>query len=1358
MADSDLLKLSPEAIGRQAVRSIGGYIYQLYQSVLAWLNLGDSDILLLEVAEDHAVLRESLVSQTQIKDDKASGSMTLRSDSAISLINSHWDLQKTNPDKTVHSALLTTAEFGKEQHLPFPNKMCGLDYWRVAARDDSDLKPLRDALLAINIKDEIKTFISSASDDDLRNRIIRPISWIAQSSDLAIVKQSVRDALVRLGEKHNVPARDAENAEFQLLGAVIEAILFRPERQVNRVDLLRAFGEATSMSMPMQAVQNMAMAGTLFGASSALLPGTSTIASVDRVNLPPRIADRKTLVSDLSAAAAHTGLLWLHGSNGLGKTTLALQIAKNKNRPEEWLLVDLRDCKPEDVRVRLFFAARQLSEGKVRGVILDDFPSEQSANTIFNLAQFVFESRLNNSTVVITSYYEPSPELIAQFGSSNIDVQSVPYLNEEDVADLVTAQGGDPEMWARVIHVFCGMGHPQLVNACILGLRSRNWPQSEMFTEVIVPGGGAETRKQRDATLRRLITELPDHIRALLYRLSLVMSGFDRKLAMSIANAQPTVQHPRDAFNYLLGPWIENRGEDRFAISPLVSNAAQENLSPDEQSAVRKSVIYDLIQRRPFPAEHLSQLLLNAYIDQDPLGLTFFSQLMIANATDRATFSMLATEVSSFPSFITKDTDLLFPKDKSISAMLRIAQCLVAVSISSENLPNIFTRMLAECRQLDQPELGPILTFTGITMTLMYRETKLSPHLWMDALKGFDKLLEQLLERGIDPNSLFQTEDMKLDQLLFGIQATSTRTVDELHQLFEILDGMTDDLRNSFLKGVDHLDGTRLMIDNAWLNESKTSTLDGKQAATLYANMVALASKWQQLEIAIFCLCAQVVMLDEYADDSDQAAVLLEGALQVYPGNYHLLRRLQTLLYRKADYAQCLTIYERIKSGTAFGDEVDELYSTLDAARSAVELKDLQKARSLFYDGSLAAQKAGGSYIPFAATLLADCAVSEFLEGNIKTALAYLVQALKQSDSVKSEAGLQAKYCLSIIPHVIAWMRQELSVSPKTNFEMKPGLCSNPNPDEYFNERPIPPSHVVWYQLAELESEAGVEAGIAAELRSRLNGVEYTFLEGTLSRAVIGAASASHDVDALIKELPRFLHLTSILNRQPREESLEVILNAKAPVEPVAPNQWDSAEFFDGFRFVTTAFSICAYCDDREDAMIEFLEKLRQQVPSDSKSRAFIDLLLDETTTIDNGDDLFFQVASSIAVCRTCGGNLAPDTAALVTVYVALWLNQSGFEDFISQPVVQFICNLWTAIVKDKRALLNTPNFSVPAIEAVCNEPSLLPATLAELSLAIDRVTSFYLPMEIRTKLEAFIQRDRKDSAVAVPAESSSVE
>lgn len=1354
MTDSELLKLSSEAVGRQAVRSIGGYVYQFYQSLLAWLNLGENDVLLLEVAEDHAIVRETLVSQTQVKDDKASGNITLRSESVISLINSHWDLQKSNPDKTVHSALLTTAAFGAEQQLTFPNKMCGLDYWRVAARDDSDLQPFRDALLAININDEIKAFIRSANDEDLRNRFIRPISWVAQSSDLTIVKQSVKDALVRLGEKLGIAAQDAEKAELWLLGRIIEAILLKPNRQVTRVDLLRAFGEATSLSMPMQAVQNMAMAGALLGTSSALLPGTSTIASVDHVTLPPRIAERKTLVSELSSAAAQTGLLWLHGSSGLGKTTLALQIA-NKNCPEEWLLVDLRDCKPEDVRIRLFFAARQLSERAVRGVILDDFPSEQSSSTIFKLAQFVFESRLNNSTVIVTSSYEPSPELIAQFDSSKIDVQPVPYLNEEDVAGLVSAQGGSPETWAKVIHIFCGMGHPQLVNACILSLSSRGWTESQMLTEVVVPGGGTATRKQQDATLRRLITELPDYMRTLLYRLSLVMSGFDRKLAMSIANAQPSVQHPRDSFNYLLGPWVENRGEDRFAVSPLVSNSAQENLSASEQSAVRKSVIYDLIQRQPFPAEHLSQLLLNAYIDQDVTGLSFFYQLMISNATDRPTFAMLASEVSSFPSFITKGTDLLFPKEKSVSAMLRIVQCLVAVSIASENLPNIFERMLAECRQLDDAELAPVLTFMGITMTLMYRETKLNPHLWMDALKGFDKLLDLLLQRGLDANKLFQMEGLKLDQLLFGIQATSIRTVEELHQLFEILDGMTDDLRNPLLKGVDHLDGTRLMVDNAWLNESKSSSLQGEAAAKFYADMVVLAAKWQRTDIAVFCLCAQVVMLDEYAGDSEQAKILLEAALKQYPSNYHLLRRLQTLLYRKGDFAGCLSVYRQIQSDTKAGDEVDRLYSILDAARSAVELNDLQQAGSLFYEGSVVAAKSGDPYLPFAASLLADCAVSEFLAGNMKSALEHLVQALKQSDSVSPDAGLQSKYCLSMIPHTITWIRQQISASPRTKFEMKPGLCSNPSPDEYFNERPIPPKHVVWYQLAELERESGLESGIAAELRSRLNGTEYTYPEGALSRAVIGAACAAHNVDAAIKELSRFLHLTSILNKQPREESLEIILNTKAPVIPVAPNQWDAPEYFDGFRFVTLAFSVCAYCDNREDVMIDFLENLRQQAPPDSKSLAFINLLLDKASTIQNGD-LFNQVASSLAVCRTNGGNLAPDTAALLTVYIALWLNQSGFDDFISKPIVQFICNLWATILKEKRALLNTPNLSVPAIEAACINPSLRSATLAELSLAIDRVTTFYLPTETRTKLEAFMQRDKTDAAAAIPAESHS--
>jgi len=56
MMSSDLpeeigkLQIPDDEIGRQAVDSLCGYVYQIYQTLNAWLILKENEILLLEVA------------------------------------------------------------------------------------------------------------------------------------------------------------------------------------------------------------------------------------------------------------------------------------------------------------------------------------------------------------------------------------------------------------------------------------------------------------------------------------------------------------------------------------------------------------------------------------------------------------------------------------------------------------------------------------------------------------------------------------------------------------------------------------------------------------------------------------------------------------------------------------------------------------------------------------------------------------------------------------------------------------------------------------------------------------------------------------------------------------------------------------------------------------------------------------------------------------------------------------------------------------------------------------------------------------------------------------------------------------
>ena len=66
------ITLSEKEQRRQAVDSLKGYIYQIYQSIAAWLNLKENEILFIEVAEDYAILYRDSLTTTQVKNTRGS--------------------------------------------------------------------------------------------------------------------------------------------------------------------------------------------------------------------------------------------------------------------------------------------------------------------------------------------------------------------------------------------------------------------------------------------------------------------------------------------------------------------------------------------------------------------------------------------------------------------------------------------------------------------------------------------------------------------------------------------------------------------------------------------------------------------------------------------------------------------------------------------------------------------------------------------------------------------------------------------------------------------------------------------------------------------------------------------------------------------------------------------------------------------------------------------------------------------------------------------------------------------------------------------------------------------------------------
>jgi hypothetical protein len=582
MADkrSTPVKVPESEVARQATDALEGYVYQLDHTVMTWLTLGDDEALHIEFAEDVAISKDGKLDLTQIK--RRGANITLRSDSVAKLITSVWGFQKKNPDRQVSGALLTTSSIGKEKRMSFPGKLPGLVYWRTAARAGADVEPIRMALLSLELPKDLKTFIESATADQLRNSVIRPIHWVEDSANQEELRRDVEERLVLLGSRMGVPAAASKNARHFLIGALLDS-LGRPagQRYVTRAELLDTFQNKTFITLPPDMLQGLQIAAT----GAQLTPIEAIARDVAQIPLPRRAALRSEEVKRLQAHLISSGMLWFHGSSGLGKSTLAVLLARSQG--VAWRFADLRELSASAIRSVLVGIASSFRQTGARGLILDDIPANADNALISAIGQVARAVADADGVLVVTSMKPPQPTLSGRLGLNADAIIRVPYLTEEDVTNMVRAAGGHPQKWARSIHAFAH-GHPQLVDARVAGLEQRGWNEKEILADIVplrdAPNDMAEERR---AVRSRLLEELQPNAIDLLLRLSLLHGNFDRPMALVAAETPTAVPQAGLVFDFLVGPWIEQLGPERYRLSPLLKESGTVDLALPLQQTIK---------------------------------------------------------------------------------------------------------------------------------------------------------------------------------------------------------------------------------------------------------------------------------------------------------------------------------------------------------------------------------------------------------------------------------------------------------------------------------------------------------------------------------------------------------------------------------------------------------------------------------------------------------------------------------------------------------------------------------------------------------------------------------------------------
>lgn len=1282
---SDLV-IPEEDLARQAVASLRGYAYQVWSSALAWTALQDAETLLLEVAEDFSLLSADALALRQSKDTAQSGSATLRTRGVVDAINTLWRFRQANPAKAVSMVYLTTSTVGREQGVNFPSDVPGLTHWRAAAHDGVDLSNLRGFLATLALETELKTWLETASDDEVRAALLQRVRWECGQPPLQDLDALLDEALTLLCEAHGgLPGSEKVVRDVILVDLLRAATNDNPaQRQRTRTQLLELVERTLAGAAPavLKALVSAARGG---GGAEVLEPLTTTQTGALAIWRPDAAA---SLTRALTQSVG-----WLYGASGAGKTALASSVTRLSNR--SWRIVDLRDLAAAEAKRRLRDARGELSAlSDVAGVVVDDIPVAAVASLKREILLLKAQLERSDAALLLVSYNPPPPSLSADLGLAKDAILQAPYFSEAETGALITAAGGDAELWMRSVHLSCASGHPQLVAARVSGLRSRGWDTSEM-QDILEPAGPRDIEVERDSVRDRLYQELPADARSLLYRLSLLTGGFDRKLAMDLGAVAHPIAEPGAAVDLLTGAWLEPRPGNRLRVSPLVADAGVRVLAPAAVTAVHEAIAESLADRTPFPASQLPQLLMSGLASRHRKGLS-----IVAAAALSAQLSAedLASTLFMLP--LLRTDRPLVEGDEDLNRVLRIAQLKVASGQDdAARLLSIYRRFLVEIETADEPAGQRAIA----AWIMLATDAHLPPSEWFGPLANM-----HVWPIPLDPKGTSQAakladvnEDFAANPALvmFTLRTMKLRGVADLEAWFSALDDLPPDRRRMYLDGLPEPQaGRHNALHMSWVKDSEAAGFDPGDTAARYGALRRRAEAWADDALAVECVSCQAVLLAEYADDSEGALALLKEAEGAWPGHARLRREMAKILFNQKRFADVLASGPELVAGMEDGAPIERVNILRELGLSAAETGDFGAAIHRFTDAEAITADAG-NLDAVAVGLQADRAFLTWRSGDRQAGLEVAREALLAAETMNSETD-RAQYVLRALHSIALCMHQDLTAPGwDANITTVYGIASRA-PQEPAGS-PTPNLLATWYQLATVERLSGLDAGVTGLRDARTQTGRIVSLEYLRRTSEYMDTLRAGGPQGVLDGLSEFVRCAAFAQSKgtaapsPAADSkIFDIVKAMPWDGPFDPSDTSLCDYAEEALLLSCAFAIARGEGD-------WVARLKAATISDSGvAKAVKDL--PEEPELNAAEPK--SAAILWALTQIAAADPAPRDLQLATIRIWEWLGYSMLKPELAAALGPQLAKQWRTVATHAQFALRTPAIHAPAILAAAEE------------------------------------------------------
>jgi hypothetical protein len=1000
-----------------------------------------------------------------------------------------------------------------ERDYSFPSEVGGLTYWGLAARG-ADLAPLRAALSALFVNAPIGHWLSSSpSDDDVRDKLLRRVTWALDASDIDELSVHLRDQVGTIYIERGLPASAVSNGLRVLLDHIFE-VASRSDPATRYLTVLHRHAAIEETMHVLNLAKQMGMAEYDTDANSRS-------ALVDEISSEfPNLVQRDETVATISASVGAEPLLWLHGTHGAGKSTLARLLANHYRG--RWLVLDLRPVhhNADGVLVAWRELLRAIAiHGMPSGIVLDDFDDAAVDALRGRLSALTKQLAERGSRVIVTAPKQASAGRLAALGASIRAIVAVPYFSQTEIKDLVSrAPAPEAEYvdaWALFIRLASGSGHPLLVVSKIASLRARNWPSSALMEDVGKVSEAIQvTREESRRALLRDLSVLGEarslNAGELLRRIGVIFDRVDTGLATLLAKQEPAIGTAGDALAVLRGSWLELLPDDELRLSPVIADIG-DDLDENSVHRWRRVAAEYWLRKRVLNNRTLPLCFWNAFLGRhDWVLLKIFTTLQAQQYDVLRGALALLTPITA----LRIDTSI-YPSNSVIGVNLRLLQFQVADSIEADSKgTEIAKRLLIELNEIKNDDVRAMMTSICAPIVLLAKTVYVAPE---DRL-AFALRLRQNTPRvnelgGEEMRSINDkiTKGLDVDAdvagVLFANSISKTRNSDDLLSIIRALDALNDADRRSFLNALSaSFDDLAVFVNCGWSRDQ----LEGRDMAIAfdaYERATAIVERWMIPGLAEEFSVARSIILDEGLGKADRALDVIDTAIERFGRLSILVRQKAKVLGRNGRDSEATDLIVSIEDIVGVTSKLERGLALRDGGTSAARSGRFDIAARL-YGKAIDAIDDDGQQKAFAIGLRVDRAMALWDGGERAAALTCLADSfdmlamLEAADSRQNERVHQfARGAAGLFFHDT----ETYPATPRPIIHY--GSASSLSlPSEALLNVDIKPLADNWRVLALVETTFGLDAGIEARSRAAQSGPATISIESMIGFARYGQA------------------------------------------------------------------------------------------------------------------------------------------------------------------------------------------------------------------------------------------------------------